>query len=91
MEKNITLCVLKEKFGKRTIFHHQFDTVTEAYKYYVKHYATLGDWVYYLLHAHLLLSQVDNEEVMECLFSHLFRNGCINYSYEYRQKNLLTI
>jgi hypothetical protein len=34
-----------------------FETITEAYKYY----ATFGEWFYYLKTAHALLNHVDNE------------------------------
>ena len=55
----------------------KFPTVTEAYRYYVKHYATFGEWFYYLRVAHKLLNQVTDENIMKCIFTHVFYNGCI--------------
>ena len=59
-----------------------FETITEAYKYYVKHYATFGEWFYYFKTAHALLNHVDNEEIMKCLFKHCFYNACITITNE---------
>lgn len=59
-----------------------FETITEAYKYYVKHYATFEEWFYYLKTTHTLLNHVDNEEIMECLFKHCFYNACITTTNE---------
>ena len=55
----------------------KFATVTDAYNYYVKNYATFGEWAYYLRVAHTLLNRVHDEAIMECLFVHCFRNACI--------------
>lgn len=82
MEKEITLVVAI----KKNVFVHKFDTITEAYRYYLKKYSTLGDWWYYLTCAHKLLSSVTNEEIMECIFRNCFTNACITESYERRQR-----
>ena len=82
MEKEIILVVAI----KKNVFVHKFDTVTEAYRYYLKKYSTLGDWWCYLTCAHKLLSSIINEEIMECIFRNCFTNACIIESYEYRQK-----
>lgn len=60
-----------------TVIVKKFATVTEAYNHYVKHYATLGEWAYYLRCAHTLLNRVHDEEIMESLFTHCFYNACI--------------
>ena len=62
---------------KNEVAYWHFNSITEAYKFYVKHYATLGEWWYYLNCAHTLLNRVKREEIMECLFTHCFRNACI--------------
>ena len=82
MEKEIILVVAI----KKNVFVHKFDTVTEAYRYYLKKYSTLDDWWYYLIYAHKLLSSIINEEIMECIFRNCFTNTCIIESYERRQR-----
>lgn len=56
---------------------HYFNSVSAAYYYYVRHYATIAEWWYYLRCAHYLLNKVSNEAVMECLFRNVFRDACI--------------
>lgn len=59
------------------IYEHYFNSITEAYHYYVKHYATIGDWWYYLRCAHRLLNRVTDEEVMKSIFRNVVLNACI--------------
>lgn len=54
-----------------------FDTITEAYNYYVRYFSTKIDWLYYLFHCHRLLNRVKDEEVMEAVFRNVFTNACI--------------
>lgn len=56
---------------KKTVYHFTFDTMTEAFHYYLKHYSTLDEWLYYLRVAHNLLCFIENEEIMTAVF----RNG----------------
>ena len=62
---------------KKEVAVWKFNTITEAYKFYVKYYATLGEWWYYLNCAHTLLNRVKDEAIMECLFTHCFVNACV--------------
>lgn len=66
--KRITLIVRKRK----TIYTYKFNTVTEAYHYYLKKFSTFGDWIYYLRCAHKLLNHVNDEHIMECIFRNVF-------------------
>lgn len=52
-------------------------TITELYKHYVKHYATLGDKVYYYRCCRKRLDEVENEEIMISVFNNVFRNTWI--------------
>lgn len=73
MKKEIALVVNK----KKRVFIHKFDTVAEAYRFYLKKYSTLSDWWYHFTCTHKLLSSVTNEEIMECMFRNNFTNACI--------------
>lgn len=56
----------------------KFNTVTEAYHYYLKNYSSFGEWWYYLRCAHCLLSKVTNEEIMKSVFENVFdENVCL--------------
>ena len=54
-----------------------FNTITEAYKYYIKKYATFGDWLYYLKVAHTFLHKVTDEEIMQSIFRNCFKRAII--------------
>lgn len=82
MTKEIILTVCKNK----KVIVHEFDTITEAYNYYLKNHSTLNDWWYYFTCTHKLLSSITSEEVMECIFRNCFVNACITESYERRQR-----
>lgn len=74
----ITLTVIKRK-GKKKVqaLHYDFNSVTQAYRYYLKHFSTIGEWVYYLRCAHTLLNTVTNEEIMRAVFRNVFSTACI--------------
>ena len=55
----------------------KFNSITEAYNYYLKHYSTISDWLYYFHNSGLLLSSIKDEDIMECLFIHCFTKCCI--------------
>lgn len=50
----------------------RFDTVTEAYHFYLKNFSTFGDKWYYFWTAHKLLRSVADEAVMESIFQNVF-------------------
>lgn len=52
----------------------KFETVTEAYRCYLKKFSTFGDWAYYLRCAHKLLNRVYDERIMESIFRNVFEN-----------------
>lgn len=53
---------------------HTFNSISEAYHYYLRHYSTIGDWLYYLRCAHTRLDKVSDERVMEAVFRNVFKN-----------------
>lgn len=57
---------------KNTIYVNKFDTVTEAYSFYLDEFATFCDWLYYLRCAHKLLNRVYDENIMESIFRNVF-------------------
>lgn len=57
---------------KKTVYHFTFGTMTEAFRYYLKHYSTIDEWLYYLRVSHTLLSSIKNEEIMACCFRNAF-------------------
>lgn len=67
MEK-VTLIVGRED----TIYVDKFDSITDAYFFYLKKFATFGDWWYYLRRAHKLLNHVRNERIMNSIFRNVF-------------------
>lgn len=69
----IRLSVTKRK----TNYVHHFDSVTLAYKFYLKHYSTFGDWWYYYKTAHTLLNRITDERTMEAIFDNVFKNAYI--------------
>lgn len=62
---------------KGLICYKTFNTITKAYHYYLKHFSTKRDWLYYLKHSHRLLSKVKDESVMKDIFDNVFFNACI--------------
>ena len=50
----------------------EFDSISQAYHYYLRHFSTFGDWFYYLKTAHTLLSKVTDERVMLAIFRNVF-------------------
>lgn len=63
---------------KQNVNVRKFETITEAYHFYLNQYSTFGEWFYYLRVAHTWLSKVDNEEIMECIFRNVFnKNVCL--------------
>lgn len=61
---------------------YTFNTITEAYHYYLKKFSTFGDWIYYLRCAHKLLNQVSDEHIMECIFRNVFDENVYLYYYD---------
>ena len=52
---------------------YTFDTVSKAYHFYLRYYSTIGDWFYYLIHAHKFLHTVKDEKCMEAIFRNVFK------------------
>ena len=50
----------------------KFETVTDAYYYYLKEFATLAEWTDYLCCTHKLLNHVYDEENMKYIFKNFF-------------------
>ena len=59
---------------KNVIYVNKFDTITDAYFFYLDEFATFGDWWYYLRCAHKLLNRVYDERIMESIFRNVFEN-----------------
>lgn len=64
-------CTLIVKSGFIT-YYQDFYTITDAYTFYLKNYATYRDYLYYLCCAHRLLNRVQDEHIMECIFRNVF-------------------
>ena len=61
--------------GRKNVIHvHKFDTITDAYSFYLDEFATFDDWWYYLCCAHKLLNRVYDERIMESIFRNVFEN-----------------
>lgn len=59
-------------------FTYNFNSITEAYHFYLYQFSTLGEWWYYLRCAHRLLDSVKDEQVMESIFKNVFnKNVCL--------------
>lgn len=54
-----------------------FNSISEAYHYYLRHYSTLGDWFYYWKTAHDFLHKVTDEKCMLAIVHNVFKNVCI--------------
>lgn len=63
----------------------EFNTVTEAYYYYLKHYSTFREWWYYLFYCHKLLNRVTDEAVMERVFFNVL-DGVIAFPFERKER-----
>lgn len=50
----------------------RFETITDAYCYYLKEYSTIAEWADYLFCTHKLLNHVCEEEVMEYILKYFF-------------------
>lgn len=59
-----------------TVHINYFATVENAYRFYLKEFATFQEWWYYFWCAHTLLNRVHNEDVMEAIFRNVF-NGVL--------------
>ena len=71
--KNVILIV-----GRKNVIHvHKFNTITDAYFFYLDEFATFGDWWYYLRCAHKLLNHVCDERIMESIFRNVFDENTI--------------
>ena len=66
--KRVILVVCKG----RVVNVRKFETVTEAYHYYLKEFSTFGEWVDYLRCGHKMLNRVHDEEIMEYIFENVF-------------------
>lgn len=64
----VLLVVLRENEVAQTYFN----TVTEAFKYYVKYWATIGQKFNFLYDKHKRLSNIKDEEEMKELFNYVF-------------------
>lgn len=62
---------------KKEIFRKNFETITDAYNYYVKYFATLKEKIYYWGCAKKSLKKINNEKVMLNLFDNVFIWACI--------------
>lgn len=60
------------RFGKIRTFY--FDSIREAYSFYLWNYSTVGDWFYYLRVAHIPLCCVRDSQVMTQLFFNCFKD-----------------
>lgn len=58
-----------------------FISITAAYRYYVRHYATNGDRMYYWRCAHARLSDVKDEQAMEAMFRNVFTYASLSVKY----------
>ena len=61
----------------RKIYKHRFNSITEAYHYYIEHYATEGDKQYYQQCANHSLDSITSEETMEAIFWNVFEDAFI--------------
>ena len=50
----------------------KFETITEAYRCYLKEFSTFGEWADYLRYEHKMLNRVHDEEIMEYIFENVF-------------------
>ena len=50
----------------------RFETVTDAYYYDLKEFATLREWTDYLCRTHKLLNHVYDEKIMKYIFKNFF-------------------
>ena len=66
--KRVILVVCKG----RVVNVRKFETVTEAYRYYLKEFSTFGEWADYLRYEHKMLNRVHDEEIMEYIFENVF-------------------
>ena len=57
---------------KNIIYVNKFNSITDAYSFYLDEFATFSDWWYYLRCAHKLLNRVSNERIMESIFRNVF-------------------
>lgn len=62
---------------KKTTHTHSFNSVTEAYQFYIKHYATFGGWKYFYDITHMLLTDITDENTMKAIFRNVFKNTFI--------------
>lgn len=64
----VLLVVVRENEVAQTYFN----TVTEAFKYYLKYWATIGQKLNFLYDRHKRLSNIKDEEEMKELFNYVF-------------------
>ena len=57
---------------KNTIYVNKFNSITDAYFFYLDKFATFSDWRYYLHCAHKFLNRVSDERIMESIFRNVF-------------------
>lgn len=72
----VELWVWKDK--KPLVTKIFFNSITEAYHYYLWHFSALGDWWYYFWCAHLPLSSIKDEHAMYMISKNVFKNGRIH-------------
>lgn len=56
----------------QTVIVRRFETITDAYSYYLKEFSTIAEWADYLCCTHKLLNHVYEEEVMEYILKYFF-------------------
>lgn len=55
-----------------TIEINKFNSITDAYVFYLKEFSTLGEWWYYFKLTHKLLNHIYDENIMLCIFRNVF-------------------
>lgn len=58
-------------------FHLTFNSIECAYLYYLDHYATISERLYYIIHAHSFLGKVKDENCMKAIFRNVFSNAVL--------------
>lgn len=62
---------------KNCVHVHKFNTVTEAYKYYLHSYITPLDSIHYYNETHNFFNKVTNEETMIEIFKEYFNKKAL--------------
>ena len=60
------------------LYELHFGTITEAYQWYLKHFATIEEKLYYLMTCRKSLKSVTSKSTMELIFLNVFRNGVLS-------------